>query len=82
MTLTETTSNQRSHRPVTRVEIADFLDTAFDAGPVGGTDLARVAQASGARAELVTLLAELPEQNRYARLRQLWEDLPDVPLGA
>jgi len=82
MTSTDTTFDQRARRPVTRVEITDSLGAAFAAGPAGGADLAGIAQASGARTELVTVLRDLPEQARYARLRELWEDLPDIPLGA
>jgi hypothetical protein len=66
--------------PVTRVEIADHLETAFDAGPVGREELVAAAVASTARTAVVEVLAGLPERP-YSQLRQLWEDLSEVPIG-
>lgn len=66
--------------PVTRVEIADHLEAAFDGGPVGRQDLVDAAVTSAARTAVVEVLAGLPERP-YSQLRQLWEDLPEVPIG-
>jgi hypothetical protein len=66
--------------PVTRIEIADHLETAFDGGPVGPRQLVAVAVAGDARTAVVEVLAGLPER-QYGQLRQLWEDLSEVPIG-
>jgi hypothetical protein len=66
--------------PVTRVEIADHLETAFDGGPVWPRQLTAAAVAGDARAAVVEVLAGLPER-QYGQLRQLWEDLSEVPIG-
>jgi hypothetical protein len=66
--------------PVTRVEIADHLETAFAGGPVGRQDLVATAVATTARTAVVEVLASLPAR-QYSQLRQLWEDLPEVPIG-
>lgn len=66
--------------PVTRVEILDLLDATFAAGPANRTTLIGVARTQGARAELIDLLERLPER-QYAHQRQLWTDLPDIPVG-
>ncbi len=66
--------------PVTRVEIADHLETAFTGGPVGRQGLVAAAAETTARTAVVEVLASLPERH-YSQLRQLWEDLPEVPIG-
>lgn len=66
--------------PVTRVEIADHLETAFDGGPVCRQELVDAAVASTARTAVVEVLAGLPDRS-YSQLRQLWEDLSEVPIG-
>lgn len=66
--------------PVTRVEILDLLDSTFAAGPANRTTLIGVARTQGARAELIDLLEHLPDR-QYAHQRQLWTDLPDIPVG-
>lgn len=65
---------------MTRVEILDLLDSTFAAGPAHRTALIGAARTQGARAELVDLLERLPDR-QYAHQRQLWSDLPDVPVG-
>lgn len=64
---------------VTRVEIADTLDSAFDNGSAGRGELIEIARASGARPEVLAALTELPD-NHYGHLRQLWVDLPHIPV--
>ncbi|WP_165985214.1 hypothetical protein [Streptomyces sp. YIM 98790] len=64
---------------VTRMEIADHLAGAFPQD--GGLDRdALLAAAACARPEVLTILRTLPEQRRYTTLRQLWEDLPHIPV--
>lgn len=66
--------------PVTRVEILDLLDSTFTAGPVSRTALVGAARSLGARVELLDLLEHLPER-QYTHQRELWVDLPHVPVG-
>jgi hypothetical protein len=65
---------------VTRVEIADHVEDAFTEGPIDQTALLVAAEATGARPELLAVLAALPHR-QYGELRQLWTDLPEVPIG-
>src|SRR5690606_5458895 len=67
-------------QPVTRVEILECIEEAFADGPVDRSRLVDAARARGARAELVALLEHLPERH-YVHQRQLWVDLPHVPVG-
>ncbi|MBT2415048.1 hypothetical protein J7I94_31675 [Streptomyces sp. ISL-12] len=64
---------------VTRIEIADHLAGVFANGAVTKHDL--LIAAAVARAEVRDVLAELRDR-RYTELRQVWEDLPWVPVGA
>ncbi|MGA5148202.1 hypothetical protein ACPCSF_24660 [Streptomyces griseoincarnatus] len=64
---------------VTRIEIADHLAGVFANGAVTKHDL--LIAAADARVEVRDVLAELPDR-RYTELRQVWEDLPRVPVGA
>lgn len=67
---------------VTRVEIADHIETAFvGAGAADRAELIETAKRSGARPEIVAVLERLPDR-RYANLRQLWTELPDIPVRA
>ncbi|MEV8312161.1 hypothetical protein AB0P36_33875 [Streptomyces flavidovirens] len=63
---------------VTRTEIADHLGKLFANGAVNKHDL--LIAAVGARPEVREVLAELPDRH-YTELRQVWEDLPLVPVG-
>lgn len=67
--------------PVTRIEIANHIEAAFGPVPASRADLIAAARDSGARDETIQLLQRLPDK-QYARLRQLWVDLPDVPVEA
>lgn len=65
---------------VTRLEIADLVEDAF--GP-GGTDraaLLAVAAEKGAHRVVVAKLGELPDR-RFRSMRELWDYLPEVPVG-
>lgn len=64
---------------VTRAEIADHLAALFANGALGKHDLL-IATAS-ARPEVQAVLQQLPDR-RYTELRQVWEDLPGLPVGA
>ncbi|MEU9274914.1 hypothetical protein [Streptomyces sp. NPDC048341] len=64
---------------VTRVEIADQLAGLFANGAVSKHDM--LIAAVGARPEVLEVLSALPDR-RYTELRQVWEDLPRVPVGA
>ncbi|MEU6754900.1 hypothetical protein [Streptomyces sp. NPDC046685] len=63
---------------VTRMEIADHLSGLFTNGAMGRSDL--LIAAAGARPEVRDVLSRLPER-RYTELRQVWEDLPAIPVG-
>jgi len=66
--------------PVTRVEILDAVEGAFAAGSASRGELVEVARLHQARPELIALLETLPDR-RYTHQRQLWVDLPHVPVG-
>ncbi|GAA4199579.1 DUF2795 domain-containing protein [Actinocatenispora rupis] len=67
-------------RAVTRIEIADHVESAFAAGPASREALRTAARTADARPALLALLDTLPDR-QYAELRQLWTDLPDTPIG-
>ncbi|MDK1342064.1 hypothetical protein QNO09_01770 [Streptomyces sp. 378] len=64
---------------VTRIEIADHLAGLFANGGVSKHDM--LIAAVDARPEVLQILSALPDR-RYTELRQVWEDLPRVPVGA
>ncbi|MBV7697448.1 DUF2795 domain-containing protein [Streptomyces sp. TRM70350] len=64
---------------VTRIEIADRLAGLFANGAVSKHDM--LIAAADARPEVLEVLSALPDR-RYTELRQVWEDLPRVPVGA
>lgn len=64
---------------VTRIEIADRLAGVFANGAMSRHDL--LIAAAGARPEVRDILAALPDGRRYTEVRQVWEDLPLVPVG-
>ncbi|MFG3496548.1 hypothetical protein [Streptomyces sp. NPDC047928] len=63
---------------VTRIEIADHLAGLFANGAMSRSDL--LIAAVGARPEVRAVLEQLPDR-RYTELRQVWEDLPAIPVG-
>ena len=65
---------------VTRIEIADHLAGMFANGAMSKHDL--LIAAADARPEVRAVLAALPDDSRYTELRQVWQDLPLVPVGA
>jgi hypothetical protein len=65
---------------VTRVEIADHIHNAFDGDRMlTANDLLLSARRSGARPEVLRTLERLP--GVYGDLRDLWPDLPGIPVG-
>lgn len=64
---------------VTRIEIADQLEGLFANGAVSKHDM--LIAAAGARPEVLEVLSALPDR-RYTELRQVWEDLPRLSVGA
>lgn len=66
---------------VTRVEIADHIHNAFNGDrPLTGDDLLVSARRNGARPEVLQALERL--RGTYTDLRDLWPDLPEVPVGS
>jgi Protein of unknown function (DUF2795) len=65
--------------PVTRVEIADHVEAAFSGEPIHKAELLEAARASGARLEVVKVLKRLPERD-FRELRELWPQVPDLPV--
>jgi hypothetical protein len=68
-------------RPVTRKEIARHTADAFDYPPATSSDLIEAAAASGARPEVIAVLRRLPG-GAYSQLREVWDDLPGIPVEA
>jgi len=66
---------------VTRTELADHVEAAFVAGPAARGDLLQAAVSSRARPEVIDVLRRLPERE-FRSLRELWQELADLPLGA
>jgi hypothetical protein len=64
----------------TRVEIAGAVRDAFGSGSAGREELVRCARVAGARGEVIALLEALPMDRRYRGLREIWADIPDVPV--
>lgn len=65
--------------PVTRAEIAELLGSAFDHGAASRESLLDLAHAAHARTEVLATLTQLPDHH-YGHLRQLWVDLPHIPV--
>lgn len=74
----ENTSEIRTG-PVTRTEILDAVDHAFDAGTPLRDDLITAAIASDARPPVIDVLRGLPAQS-YAKRSDLWTHLPEIPV--
>lgn len=63
------------------MEIARHTADAFDHSPVTPGELIEAAMASSARPDVIAALQSLP-QGKYGHLRQLWPDLPGIPVDA
>jgi Protein of unknown function (DUF2795) len=66
---------------VTRVEIAEAVRAAFEGSSANRSELLAAATAAHARAEVLETLAALPD-GRFREIRNLWEDLRHLPVGA
>lgn len=64
---------------VTRTEIADHVEEAFDTPPASKDDLITWATLRSARPEVLAKLAELPDV-AYRSLVDLWPHLTGVPV--
>lgn len=65
--------------PVTRREVADAVGSAFGMAHVPRDAIVDAARSAGARSEVVRILEALPARS-YNELRQLWADLPEMPV--
>lgn len=65
---------------VTRVEIADAVEEAFHRRPAPRKRLIEAATRCGARGEVVSLLEQLPDRE-FGHLREIWREMPEVPVG-
>jgi hypothetical protein len=68
--------------PATRTEIADAVHDAFNRPIATRSELLAVAVGNSARPEVITVLEQLPDDRPYRHLRDLWPDLPGLPVGA
>ena len=64
---------------VTRIELVDHIDAAFAHGSATRDTLLAAATASGARPEVIDTLQRLSDK-LYTGARELWYDLPDIPV--
>lgn len=64
---------------VTRMEIAEAVQPAFERGGADREDIIATASNSQTRPEVMAVLAGLSKR-RYSRLNQLWEELVDIPV--
>ncbi|WP_092555998.1 DUF2795 domain-containing protein [Actinoplanes derwentensis] len=62
------------------MELVQHLETAFAAGPVTSAGLLDAATVSAARPAVLAVLEQLPKRS-YGTIRDLWYELPDLPVG-
>lgn len=65
--------------PATRIEIAQHTAEAFTGATVTREQLLAIATQTGARPAVLRVLERLP-QGPFHELRELWPDLPGVPI--
>lgn len=65
--------------PVTRTEILDLVDGAFDGQPPRTEDLVTAAIEHDARPAVIDVLRSLPSQP-FQNRTDLWTYLPDLPV--
>ncbi|WP_170220650.1 DUF2795 domain-containing protein [Amycolatopsis cihanbeyliensis] len=65
---------------VTRDEIIDAVEDAFREGSATKQELLIAAIQHEARTEVHTILQRLPDRT-FGHVRDLWDHLPDIPLG-
>ncbi|HSO50922.1 MAG TPA: hypothetical protein VLS86_10280 [Acidimicrobiia bacterium] len=64
---------------VTRMEIADAVQPAFERGGADREEILAMASSKQTRPEVLAVLSGLTKR-RYSRLNQLWEELVDIPV--
>lgn len=64
---------------ITRLEIVDLIGSAFATGPATREALLATATAGHACPQMIAVLDRLPDKV-YSSPRDLWYDLPDVPM--
>ena len=64
---------------VSRTELAQHIETAFISSPVVPAGLLDAAALSAARPAVLAILERLPNRP-YGTIRDLWYDLPDLPI--
>jgi hypothetical protein len=74
-----TGATMRVRPPMTRMEVAQVVGDTFGTGPVTRERLIETAERAGARPEVVAALRGLPGRE-FIHLRQLWSDLPEMPV--
>lgn len=67
-------------QPVTRLEIAEAVRSAFADGGASRTQILAAAIANQARPETIEVVTRLPERP-YPRLNEIWAELHGVPVG-
>lgn len=75
-----TTPTQTTETAVTRTEVAAAVRVVFDSGSGTREDLLDAAFQAKARSEVVEAVSKLPPFKTYGSLRQIWPDLPDMPV--
>jgi len=66
--------------PVSRIEIADCIESAFANSPISSDELIAAATRASARPAILDALANLPNR-KYHQLVDLWAHLPDLPIS-
>jgi hypothetical protein len=65
----------------TRTEIVEHVEDAFGAGGADRAELVAAAERNAAPQRVLDLLRRLPDR-RYRHVRDLWAEVPEVPVGA
>jgi len=65
---------------VTRREVLDAIYPAFANGGASRDEIIAAATAAEPRPEITAMLERLPVR-RYANVRDLWSDLPEMPIS-
>lgn len=67
---------------VTRMELIEYVGSAFAGHPLTRSDLVAAANRGGARTEVVDVLGRLPDGRKFTQPQELWHDLADVPIDS
>ncbi|MDZ7917276.1 MAG: DUF2795 domain-containing protein [Rhodococcus sp. (in: high G+C Gram-positive bacteria)] len=68
-----------AQNPVTRDEIIDAIEPAFDRRSATRDDLLAEAESNGARGAVTTVLSELPDDRHFPTVRDIWAHLNVAP---